>query len=160
MSIINLIDEDQDSMMYRNLIEDALSDFRCGWANIAPTHENKQFMQQDLSQITKGLTQGYEYVLVWTGERSYFIKQIKTEYLKMQNLNIAMDEVVSSNVEKVGYNTEHQTLAVQFKGKDKPALYYYANVPEEIFLHVKDAKSIGGFIRENVIGKFATTKIS
>lgn len=60
-------------------------------------------------------------------------------------LVIAMDEIVSSQIQGIGHDAPTSTLAVRFKTKDgsPAALYHYSNVTAEEFAAFKDAESIG-----------------
>lgn len=70
----------------------------------------------------------------------------------MNNRQITMDSVESSQIEAIGFDAESQTLAVQFKGKgDKPGgLYHYSNFTAEDWLAFCSAESIGSFFYKNI----------
>lgn len=67
-----------------------------------------------------------------------------------------MHSMESSNIEAIGYNHQHQTMQVNFKGNRK---YQYHKVPFEVYQQVKDAKhSVGDkfveLIRNNKAYKY------
>jgi hypothetical protein len=62
---------------------------------------------------------------------------------------IAMDSVESSQILAVGYDTETQTLAIQFKSGTR-AVYHYSNVTAEDFAALRDAESIGSHFYRNI----------
>lgn len=69
----------------------------------------------------------------------------------MKGINMQMNEVKSSNISKVGYNSHDQTLAVTFKdGKT----YHYSEVPSDVNRALLEAESVGKFLSANVVGKF------
>ena len=63
-------------------------------------------------------------------------------------LVIAMDSVVSSQIDSIGHDLATDTLAVRFKPSKfapKGSLYHYANFTVEEFLEFKSAESIGRY---------------
>lgn len=65
---------------------------------------------------------------------------------------IPMHPVTSSNIEAVGYDTDAQTMAVQFKGGKPP--YHYANVPADVHEAFMAAESIGSHFAKFIRGNF------
>jgi hypothetical protein len=63
-----------------------------------------------------------------------------------------MKPVTSSNIAAVGYAEGSGELIVQYKGG---GTYRYFDVPAEVHAGLAEAKSIGGYINENVKGKFS-----
>jgi hypothetical protein len=66
---------------------------------------------------------------------------------------IAMDEVESSQIHSLGYDTATSTLAIRFRDRtsDAPAaLYHYANVPGAEFEALRDAASIGSYFGKHI----------
>jgi hypothetical protein len=64
---------------------------------------------------------------------------------------IAMDSVVSSQIDSLGHDAATNTLAVRFKpSKVAPngSLYHYANFTAEDFANFKGAKSPGGYFKD------------
>jgi hypothetical protein len=59
---------------------------------------------------------------------------------------IAMDEVQSSQIAKIGYDTATQTLAVQFAPKENGtagSVYHYSQFSDEDFAAFKNSESLG-----------------
>ena len=65
-------------------------------------------------------------------------------------MNIEMNAVDSSNIQKVGYDAATRTLAVRFKSG---ATYHYADVAPETHASMLAASSIGGFFFANIKSK-------
>ncbi|CAJ5553300.1 Uncharacterised protein [Burkholderia pseudomallei] len=58
--------------------------------------------------------------------------------------NIAMQEVVSSQIFAIGFDASTGTMAVRFKKGDQPTtLYHYSGVSQEEFDAFKGAESVG-----------------
>lgn len=70
--------------------------------------------------------------------------------------DIALHAVKSTNVAKVGYDSNSKRLAVQFHNKD--TVYHYADVPGSVADGLMSAKSPGSYVGQNIVGKFTTTK--
>lgn len=80
-------------------------------------------------------------------------------------LNVAMEflddsrkriQVYSSNVSSVGYDPIENILEVEFKNG---TVYQYFDVPEDIYLEMMHADSVGKYLNNTVKGKFQYTKI-
>lgn len=69
-----------------------------------------------------------------------------------------IDIANSSQIAKIGYEKESQTLYVVFKSNQMEA-YCYANVPNETFEELKEAESVGKYFSANIKSKFDWTKI-
>jgi hypothetical protein len=67
-----------------------------------------------------------------------------------------MTNVDSSNVESVGYDEESSTLQVEFKNG---GVYQYFDVPEEVFIGLRDADSVGRYLNANIKGIFRYSKV-
>ncbi|MEK4474294.1 KTSC domain-containing protein [Paenibacillus sp. FSL R7-0048] len=59
-----------------------------------------------------------------------------------------LEPVVSSNIAAVGYDTESQTLFVQFKGRD--TVYEHPGVPRLTYEIMMAAESIGSYYARNI----------
>jgi hypothetical protein len=66
-------------------------------------------------------------------------------------MDIAMQEVKSSNIKAVGYDDTSKTLAVQFSSGNT---YYYSNVPRATFDEFVAAESVGRYFAANIRGGF------
>lgn len=67
-----------------------------------------------------------------------------------------MTKVDSSNVEAVGYDEDSSTLQVEFKNG---TLYQYFDVPEIVFVGLRDASSVGGFLASSIKGTYRYSKV-
>lgn len=68
---------------------------------------------------------------------------------------IILEEVVSSNIKKIGFDSEENKLYVQYTS----GLYVYENVNKDLFEAFKQAESKGKFINENIKGKYEFKKL-
>lgn len=66
--------------------------------------------------------------------------------------NIEMFEIESSQISRIGYDAESQTLAIQFKGKgEKPgSVYHYASFTADDWQAFREAESVGSWFYKNV----------
>lgn len=64
--------------------------------------------------------------------------------------------VTSSNVDSVGYDTNTQTLEVEFKNG---YVYQYFDVPENIYKQMIHADSAGRFLFTNIKGVFRYARV-
>jgi len=67
-----------------------------------------------------------------------------------------MTNVDSSNVEAVGYDEDSSTLQVEFKNG---AMYQYFDVPENVFIGLRDAGSVGGYLAAVIKGTYRYSKV-
>ena len=65
-----------------------------------------------------------------------------------------LNEVVSSNIKRVGY--ENNELLVEYLSGAK---YKYKGVPEELFAKLLEAESKGRFMNANIKGKFKYERV-
>lgn len=77
----------------------------------------------------------------------------------MDNIEIKMIEVNSSNILRIGYNPEHRILAIHFKGRfpEPSNAYHYRAVPLDIFVDLMKADSKGAYLAANIKGKYEFT---
>lgn len=68
--------------------------------------------------------------------------------------DIEMTDVVSSNIEAVGWR--NGTMRVRF---NSGAVWEYADVPEEVFDEVKNSPSVGSTFYSQVRNTYAATRI-
>lgn len=64
--------------------------------------------------------------------------------------------VSSSNVEKIGYDKDTQTLGLEFKNS---SIYEYPNVPESVFLELQQADSVGKYVNSNIKYTYSFRKV-
>lgn len=55
--------------------------------------------------------------------------------------------VESSNLQSIGYDTDEETLEIEFKNK---SVYQYYNVPLSLYLDLIDSESKGGFLSKKI----------
>ena len=67
-----------------------------------------------------------------------------------------MTHVDSSNVEAVGYDEDSSTLQVAFKNG---TMYQYFDVPENVFIALRDADSVGGYLAARIKGTYRYSKV-
>ena len=67
-----------------------------------------------------------------------------------------MTNVDSSNVESVGYDEDSSTLQVEFKNG---GVYQYFDVPEEVFVGLRDADSVGRYLATTIKGTYRYSKV-
>lgn len=67
-----------------------------------------------------------------------------------------MQFVDSSNIERIGYDSNSSTLRIEFKSN---RTYDYSNVPENIFHELKNAPSVGGYHAKNIKNFYSYTEI-
>lgn len=65
-------------------------------------------------------------------------------------------QVTSSNIESVGYDSDEQTMEVTFLNG---ATYQYFDVPEEIFTSMINADSVGSYFAKTVKGTYRFSKV-
>lgn len=66
-------------------------------------------------------------------------------------LHITMDSVESSQIYAIGYDSESQTLAIQFRSKTGiGSVYHYSNVTAGDFAAFRDAESIGSHFYKHI----------
>ena len=64
--------------------------------------------------------------------------------------------VTSSNVESIGYDADSSTLQVEFKNG---STYQYFDVPKNIFIGLRDADSVGGYLAARIKGTYRYSKV-
>lgn len=64
--------------------------------------------------------------------------------------------VTSSNIDAIGYDYNHNRLFVGFKGG---GLYYYSDVPPDVYGDMKEASSIGAFFHKYVKSSYSFQKV-
>lgn len=72
-------------------------------------------------------------------------------------VDIEMQTVESSFLQKVGYDAATQTLAVQMVNSSD--IYTYLNVPQSVYDGLMDAESKGAYYVRNIKGQFETDKV-
>ncbi len=65
--------------------------------------------------------------------------------------------VTSSNIKSVGYDNAKKILEIEFCNN---RVYQYFDVPENIFIALRDADSVGGYLAGNIKGKYSYTALS
>lgn len=67
-----------------------------------------------------------------------------------------MQFVDSSNIERIGYDSNSSTLRVEFKSNQT---YDYSNVPEHVFNELRNASSVGSYHARNIKNLYPHTRI-
>lgn len=67
-----------------------------------------------------------------------------------------MQFVESSNIERIGYDSNSSTLRIEFKSN---RTYDYSNVPEGVFNELRSASSVGGYHAKNIKNSYSYTEI-
>lgn len=73
-----------------------------------------------------------------------------------EKLDIAVHDVDSSNVARIGHSAEHSVLRVVFKNG---AVYDYAKVTEKQYIALGVAESKGKFINAHIKPNHTVTKV-
>lgn len=68
---------------------------------------------------------------------------------------IKLEEVISSNIKKIGFDPEENKLYIQYAS----GIYAYDNVNKDLFEALKQAESKGKFVSENIKGKYVFKKL-
>ena len=67
-----------------------------------------------------------------------------------------MQFVDSSNIERIGYDLNSNTLRVEFKSN---RTYDYSNVPESVFNELRNASSVGSYHARNIKNSYPYAEI-
>ena len=67
-----------------------------------------------------------------------------------------MIQVSSSNVAAIGYDSDSETLQIEF---NNGTTYQYFDVPEEVFEGLRDAGSVGGYLAAHIKGRYRYSKV-
>lgn len=67
-----------------------------------------------------------------------------------------MQFVDSSNIERIGYDSNSSILRIEFKSN---RTYDYSNVPENVFNELKNASSVGRYHATNIKNSYPYTEI-
>ncbi len=70
--------------------------------------------------------------------------------------DIDMIQVVSSNVDSIGYDADTQTLRVRF---NNGSVYEYRNVGVVEFEQLRTASSVGSYLNRNIKGNYPYQKV-
>ncbi|WP_396588633.1 KTSC domain-containing protein [Bermanella sp. R86510] len=65
-------------------------------------------------------------------------------------------QVGSSNIESIGYDSDSETLEVEFSNG---GLYQYFGVPAYVYDELMSASSHGGYLASNVKGIYSYSKV-
>lgn len=67
-----------------------------------------------------------------------------------------MTSIVSSNIREIGYDASASELYVKFS---RGATYRYGNVPEVVYNQLKNSKSKGSFLNQNIASTYKYEKV-
>ena len=62
----------------------------------------------------------------------------------------------SSNVRAIGYDRKHRALEIEFHNG---AVYQYFDVPEDVYLGLLNASSVGGYLAAEVKGYYRYSRV-
>ena len=77
--------------------------------------------------------------------------------MEIDNKNIEMKEVESSNIKAIGYDPEENRLYVEFLSNGN--VYMYADVSQEVFDGLMSSDSHGKYLARNVKNNYVTTRV-
>ena len=80
-----------------------------------------------------------------------------TEKLNLKEISMLMNNVESSNIAQIGYDTTTFSLFVSLKGTN--VIYQYLAVPKHVYVELVQAKSKGKYHATNIKNKFKFEKI-
>jgi len=66
------------------------------------------------------------------------------------------DNVVSSNISSIGYDSTTKTLEIEFNDR---SVYQYDNVPQNEYDGLMSADSHGSYLHANIKGKYSYNKL-
>ena len=66
------------------------------------------------------------------------------------------EHVESSNINEIGYDSESQTLEIEFLNG---SIYQYFDVPEHVYTELRAADSKGGYLAANIKGCYRYSKV-
>lgn len=67
-----------------------------------------------------------------------------------------MIQVTSSNIAAIGYDSDSETLQVEF---NNGTTYQYFDIPEQIFEGLREAGSVGGYLAAQIKGNYRYSKV-
>ncbi len=76
--------------------------------------------------------------------------------LSDQEVPVDRKPVSSSNISSIGYDSNSQTLEIEF---NTGGIYQYYGVNQDLFNGLMSASSHGSFFHENIRGKYGDTKV-
>lgn len=85
---------------------------------------------------------------------SMLVALARTTYAEGETAATEATEVKSQAINSISYNADAKTLTVAF---DR-GTYVYADVPAEVYEALRKSESQGTYYRENIKGKYTSTK--
>lgn len=92
-----------------------------------------------------------ELIEAWRAQNKEINRVINIQESTMEMINVS-----SSNIEAVGYDADSSTLQVEFKNG---GTYQYFDVPESVFIGLRDASSVGGYLAAHIKGVYRYSKV-
>jgi len=80
----------------------------------------------------------------------------KIDRVYKEEIIMEMTRVASSNIASVGYDEDSSTLQVEF---NNGTTYQYFDVPENLFIGLRYADSVGGYLAANIKGTYRYSKV-
>lgn len=65
--------------------------------------------------------------------------------------------VSSSNIASIGYDSQSQTLEIEFHSG---SVYQYYSVPQSLYQGLMEASSHGSYFHQNIKGRYGDTKVA
>lgn len=66
------------------------------------------------------------------------------------------EPVSSSNIESIGHDSNSNTLEIEFKNG---TVYQYFDVQERVFMELKNASSVGGYLAQYIKGTYRYSRV-
>lgn len=73
-----------------------------------------------------------------------------------EDVSVEMHRVDSSAISRIGYDANNKVLGVEFE--ESGDVYYYYDVPENVYNDLKKADSIGGYYNDYIKGEYYSVK--
>lgn len=75
-------------------------------------------------------------------------------------MKIGIQEIKSSNLKALTYDSEIQELIIEFNGKENENKYKYKKVPQKVIESFLQAESKGKYFHSDIKGKYEFEKIA
>ena len=82
--------------------------------------------------------------------------RVGADSIPEEEIYVDLHAVDSSVISAIGYDDDYQILAIEFL--DSQDLWYYYDVPVEVYNDLENAESIGTYYNQNIKGVYASNK--
>jgi hypothetical protein len=96
------------------------------------------------------------YVGVAPNRKRWYVKSPTFSFTKITGLDAVLSPEMKSTGEAIGYDDDYQILAIEFL--DSQDLWYYYDVPVEVYNDLENAESIGTYYNQSIKGVYASNK--